>query len=650
MISLKPFFKGTKVKYFKFSTFDIESRGWIDYMCSAAAWRDSKTGKLVNKEFKDIYEYLEFVFSDDHPCDVVYMHAGGIFDFDFILGPVFELYKKYRIIENIQRSNGFLLFKIAKLEKIKEGERVSAKRKILIDGVEMKKTRVVEFRDSMGLLPFGLDNLSKDFDVEHKKLDTVDRSNLTELTDEIIKYNIYDCYALLEILEKFQEWPLIREVGMSATMAGQSMKVFRKYIKTEINSLLQNTDEFIRKGYFGGRTEIFKCLYDSDEKDDLLHYYDYNSLYPYCMLEEMPTIETKDKITDIHSEMGFVECDVEVPKMYAPPLPVVAEVNNTSKLIFPTGTFRGVFSTIELSYAVKCGVKILKIHKSIKFQSGGKIFKKYILDMYKMRKEAPKNTPTNVICKLLMNSLYGRWGLNIHREEIVFNPPSILGLKYHSHVDTIHGRVEFFVSPKKLDKSFTNVAVAAWVTSLARIHLHKTLKKFPNDIYYCDTDSVMITRDLKVNSDLLGELKKEFSIKKAAFLLPKTYILDETSGKHKKVVAMKGFDRKIVQKFNLSDFRRQLEGEMRLKVGPSHKKAKFRSALKLGSFLALKHESGRSIQSVYDKRAFILGSKNYDTEPLNVKNGEVTNLDLERQSRKMYEVRRERELLEKNLD
>jgi hypothetical protein len=53
-----------------------------------------------------------------------------------------------------------------------------------------------------------------------------------------------------------------------------------------------------------------------------------------------------------------------------------------------------------------------------------------------------------------------------------------------------------------------NVAIASAVTSYARIHMLQ-FKNNPNfDIYYSDTDSIIVNKQLKIGNDL-GELKDE---------------------------------------------------------------------------------------------------------------------------------------------
>jgi hypothetical protein len=50
----------------------------------------------------------------------------------------------------------------------------------------------------------------------------------------------------------------------------------------QIGILRANQDKFIRRGYYGGHTNVYIPYGEN------LHYYDVSSLYPFSMLQDMP--------------------------------------------------------------------------------------------------------------------------------------------------------------------------------------------------------------------------------------------------------------------------------------------------------------------------------------------------------------------------
>lgn len=56
---------------------------------------------------------------------------------------------------------------------------------------------------------------------------------------------------------------------------------------------------------------------------------------------------------------------------------------------------------------------MLEVIEGVLFERGN-IFKKYVETLYKLRKSFKKEDPKNLICKLLLNSLYGKFGMNPH--------------------------------------------------------------------------------------------------------------------------------------------------------------------------------------------------------------------------------------------
>ena len=536
--------------------------------------------------FTKLEEFLAFIFVQEK-VNKIYAHNGGGFDFMFLMKKILDL--PFLSVENIiPRGSGILCFDVV--------------------DQSSSEQRKITFSDSLAILPFTLRSLCKDFKVSYQKLE-IDYDTTKTVTQKLIRYNEHDCRGLFEVIQKYREWPLIQQAGPKDTMASQAMQVLRLFLKDKIHALdydggnPEGADTFVRRAYFGGRTEVFKPLYKGKKP---IAIFDVNSLYPHCMkmCNDFPSKFLYFTDSYEKDSIGFFDAVVDVPyNMYVPPLGIVHGVNGGNKYIFPTGRFKGRFSTIELEYARSVGVKIVKTGDGIVFGNGGPIFKDFISHLYDLRMNAPKDSPTNVLAKLLMNSCYGRFGLNRDRENLVIDHGQN-NVQADYMLDSKLGVVRLVREPRVLETSFTNVAIAAWVTSLARIYMHKIYMKAPEELYYTDTDSLFTTYEYQ-NSSELGGLKLEYTAKSACFLLPKTYIVDGIEGLIDKDTGkpittkwvMKGFDKKKIKHFTVDDFTTALEGEMRVLKAEMDMNgiARFKSALRKGDLLCKRLEMKKHV-------------------------------------------------------
>lgn len=567
---------------FKFAVCDIESRDWTEFL--TIGYYDGETFS----HFETLEAFFDFLFREK--ITHVFAHFGGIFDFLHLLSYLVSSHgvTKYEVKNPIPRGSGLLCFDVHTHDYA--GNPLS-----------------VSFHDSSALLPFGLKKITETFGVEHVKGEW-DHSKTVGVTRGLLKYLKSDCMGLYESLEKFFDSELIKRAGPKFTIAGQAMQVLRTYLKEPIPPCPESYDIFIRRGYAGGRTEIFRPLFSSTDGSELFCY-DVNSLYPSVMQEnEFPGVCLGISDTPDLEKMGFVEATVSVPKnVYLPLLWV-----KNPKFVFPTGTFSGVWTTLELRAAMKEGVKIEKLGNAIHFQSAGFIFKDFVSDLYQRRLSAKSEVEKTVI-KLLLNSSYGRFGIQKDREGLDLDYGQ-MGVTPHFEIETNQGPVGFVKKTTRL-KTYSHVGIAAYITAHARLKMHSLMKECQNELYYTDTDSIFTTKRMP-SSQALGELKLEYQVDRACFLLPKTYVAGSK-------VAMKGFDKKKIKHFTFDDFAASLEGDLRLWTGAKEvKMSRFKTALKHKTFLHKKMESNKAIKSDYDKRQlFRTKSGKWESRPLHLENG-----------------------------
>lgn len=624
----------------KFRVCDIEVRDWVNFIV---------LGDYDGKEFTsylDLKDYFNFLRRLSGR-QIVYAHFGGKFDFLFLIEFLF-FKTDIEIVNMIPQGSRILCFEAHIPPRISKEVMAKWKRKIpkdeLADYIKDYKrdhAKIIYFRDSSAMLPFALRSLCENFKVEHLKLD-IDYDTIKEATPELLKYLEYDCKGLWEVIHKYLSWPLIKQAGAGFTMAGQAMKVLKLFLDEPIRSLPQEVDDFVRPAYYGGRTEIFKPLFIGDKKNKKLNCFDVNSLYPTVMrLFEMPSGYSNFTSKYDGKAMGVFEATVDVPKgMYVPPLGTVIEMDGVKKYIFPTGRFSGKWTTLELEYARSIGVKIVKTGRGLIFTNGGNFFKNYIDTLYDIRQKSAKDSVDNLLAKLLMNSCYGRFGLNVNREEIIIDDGSA-GVRNFMDIEGDKGkRIKLVTKPKTLN-TFNNVGVALWVTAASRVFMHKIYSKCPETLYYTDTDSLFTTSEMPRDDKGLGGLKLEYAVGDACFLLPKTYVVKalenifdefDEKGKKKKTksnkkVVMKGFDKKKIQHFDVDDFVTALEGDLRrLKISYQPQGIKtFKTAIKKNRFVAKHDYAVRVIHAQYDKRRIFKTEKGWDSEPWHLKNGEIVN-------------------------
>lgn len=224
--------------------------------------------------------------------------------------------------------------------------------------------------------------------------------------------------------------------------------------------------------------------------------------------------------------------------------------NESGTLIFPTGKFKGVYFSEELKYAKTLGYEIIPL-RGFLFEEKPSPFIGIIEDLYSSRLEAKKkgDEAMSFIYKLLMNSLYGRFGINPESTitEICKNDRCQVLMKKSTFesMEPIND-IYFLVKYKSNSSEDENwkapkmaaVHLSAAITACARIHMYKHISRA--DCYYTDTDSVVLGSPLPedfISSKELGLFKLEYQVMKGIFLSPKSYMLqcegETTVMKHK---------------------------------------------------------------------------------------------------------------------
>lgn len=422
-----------------------------------------------------------------------------------------------------------------------------------------KKRNKLRFVDTMNYLPASVEQLGSI--VKEPKLKTPgflgERPETPEQWEELLTYNERDARIsrlFFEFLDKgFQE----RNCKLRMTIAATSMDYWRRNYQEE--TLFQPKKELLLehfKGYYGGRTEVFK----RGKIDQDLNYYDFNSLYPSVMRNKFPhpnslSSTKKGSIRIIEEFEGMSNVIVASPKIYQPILPYRDE-----KVIFPAGQFRGWHSHIELRKAMDNGYSILDVQECFYYTETFSPFKKYVGELYKQRmKYKEDGNKMQLLYKLLLNSLYGKYGQRIEGQQDVIHESKVthdMLMKQHERMD------DYFIFKSDSDyiPPYVHPIIAIYTTSYARLKLWDAMKKC--DAYYVDTDSISTPDRLKTGKGL-GELKKEFTIKEGWFVKPKLYYFkgEDDKGEKIEVFKAKGVMRTVKSRSKSAVFNDILNGK-----------------------------------------------------------------------------------------
>ena len=569
-----------------------------------------------------VRDFIKRYITHKYRSNIFYAHFGSIFDFPILL-------------QELQERPDLKIYPITKGSKI------------IKLTIKDDNDHQWYFHDSSALLNFSLAELTKTFKVGHKKLEIVKKNTnydrkLYELYKKnpklVIEYLMHDCKGLYEVLNEFKQKMLDIGGDLGLTIASTSLKTFKRGYQNNVLMMCDRSiNDELRNAYFGGRTEIFR-MYAPEIKGKYYYYYDINSLYPYVMYEydypisKPQIIQTPDKKVFMENE-GITKARVISPNdLYLPVLPSKIKIKTDTKLMFVLGEYEGWWDNALLRKAKELGYTITP-QKSYIFKTEY-IFRDFVKHFYSIKENSESNTPMYLIAKLLMNSLYGKFGQRQDSEFMIKDPsPDENEYEIIDYVDLDTGWVK--VKQESKGKSFLP-QISIHVTAMAQLKLYESMEKILEKdyrLYYTDTDSLTTDYPNIPVSKKLGDFKREKLLHSAIFLLPKTYkVIEQVSKemnkknpkKYKNLnryteIRAKGFSKNLREKININAFENALlkDDYSGFKV-ISDKKEMIRPLASFHRFNNFNHLDyiRRSLQTRYNKRKIL---KDFDTVPFTFK-------------------------------
>jgi hypothetical protein len=343
-----------------------------------------------------------------------------------------------------------------------------------------------------------------------------------------------------------------------------------------------NVEKDIRAAYFGGNCDVFINELNNG------YYYDMNSQYPFAMLEDMPVGNpTFSTDTNLFNYFGFVYGTVTAPSKEDLNITYIQmRDENSGNVSCPRGQFKRMIFSEEIKAALLDGYKF-DVEFGYKFEKGKDLFKEFILEHYNNKKNA-KDSITRGLAKLMLNSLYGKFGMKdvYSKMKIVSKKESnkiIKNYNYSVFAELSDDKVlikyssrineqlrKLFKSQEDMNKNDfkdaglqqkrgvpSAVHIAAAISAYARISINK-FKNIPgNPCIMSDTDSVVLPKMLSSEfvGKEIGQMKLEHKFKKGIFIRKKLYAL--ITNEDKQIIKASGAKAKYL---NFNDFISLLNG------------------------------------------------------------------------------------------
>ena len=514
----------------------IKSKEYYNY------W-NSKTDLIIDS--------IEFIFTLISKKDVIYVHN---LNFDGRL-----------ILESITRTKTYKFNALIKDDNIYSITIVKNKKEIC-------------FRCSYKILPQSLNKIAKSFALDHKKMIFpykfssfenlfyvgdipsteyfnssydyslfIQENNSFNFKEYSINYCMNDVritsrfiYKIRKIINKYSV-----KINNIYSAPSLSLAIFNKKFnnnKISYNMKYKN-QSFIKRSYFGGRCEV----YGNPKNNEYINYYDFSGMYGQCMMEKFPF----GKVEEINKPKNFEKPGFYYIKyesnMNIPILPHRSFKDD--KLLFVNGINHGIFWFEEIEYFIEMGGRILDIKYAVLYSNYDYIFTDFVSEFNKIREidEVHKT-----FAKLIINSLYGRMGMNdidtnteiceiidISKKDLKYNIKSYIELNNYAII-------EYYLDKNNHRKVKKNLAIASSITSKARLKLYKAQRDVINNggrLLYSDTDSIFASYKKDVSKEKHGVIdwsKEKIKIKDAVFVTAKTYalLLEDNS----EIIKIKGFD------------------------------------------------------------------------------------------------------------
>lgn len=523
----------TKGRYFKDQpgcTFQYLWFGYA-YACRYEEGRETRVQKLF---FKNTNSFWKFVLSRMDKCRPLYVFAHNL-PFDLTVCDFWE----HKVFKNTKVN--FTIFEAPPtvISLLQNGNTIN-----FVDTLNYWRTSLREIGEGCGM----------------------DKLEMPSIKQSFIKWKIYcerDVMILKTAVLKMMSFIKEHNLGpFSFTQASQAMAAFRtRFMKHQI-FVHDNVKALSleRKAYHGGLVHNFFI----GKVEKKIWKLDVNSLYPSVMLSYFPVkLVAYEEGVNLRNLRKYAKSYGLVANVDIKTDEDLYPVKDNGKLMEARGNFNTTICGSELLRALRTN-SITYCYAMGRYELQ-RIFKEFVEFFYAKRleyKKPPINISYDLFCKLMMNSLYGKFGQRSYEwVDLTWDNfqlwyalkglpfPKSYTLKNYlpkglflsssffplGSPDTIQVRKIGTVEQMRLpvdEHSMSCPIIAAYVTSYGRERLRELIRKAgKKHVYYCDTDSLFVDKQgyhnllkwKEIDPTTLGKLKIEETSSKTIFKCPKVY-------------------------------------------------------------------------------------------------------------------------------
>jgi len=367
--------------------------------------------------------------------------------------------------------------------------------------IKLRNNAYVKVVDSTNFIKGSLYKLSRELDLEHKKSGRpyfVSEGRKPENQrewDMLLRYcgrEIKTTYDLAEYISNIHKK---YDTSFSVSTPHLGSKIFRKHF---LHSRIPQIPDYIRKlaeyTIHGGRADTFT---HTPTVIPNVKMYDFNSFYPYAMVQLPPFTEGKWEKTQkfVNDYEGFYRVTGYVHKCKYPilikSLSRMEYANNENIVNVPVTSY-------ELRESLRnneIDIKKIRGYIWIPTENSSNPFKDYVEHFYRLKNETKENKPVYLSNKLLLNAVYGKTYQAIRQTDYQEEPEYILD-KQKNRVTK--NKIKYRAGGLYLPH------LGSWITSMCRAILHQNLHQY--EALDCATDSFKTTKTV-LEGEKLGDLK-----------------------------------------------------------------------------------------------------------------------------------------------